>query len=100
MPGNIDISSACLCLKHFTKEDIQIIGNPHLLIPPQLSYILITSCIQEFWDYVQSKLLYGLRSKHKDKQPDTQSIHFGKASVHLNKQFKHLNKLSKLPNIV
>ncbi len=27
---------------------------------PQLSYILITSCIQEFQDYVQSKLLYGL----------------------------------------
>ncbi len=30
------------------------------LIFPQLSYILITSYIQEFWDYVQSKLLYGL----------------------------------------
>ncbi len=28
---------------------------------PQISYILITSCIQEFRDYVQSTLLYGLR---------------------------------------
>ncbi len=28
---------------------------------PQLSYILITSCIQEFRVYVQSTLLYGLR---------------------------------------
>ncbi len=31
------------------------------LISPQLSYILITSCIQEFRDYVQSILLYCLR---------------------------------------
>ncbi len=31
---------------------------------PQLSYILITSCIQEFRDYVQSTLLYGLRSSN------------------------------------
>ncbi len=61
MPGNMDVSSACLCLKHFTKEDIRIVENRHLLISPQLSYIVITSCIQEFWDYVQSTLLYGLR---------------------------------------
>ncbi len=38
---------------------------------PQLSYILITSCIQEFQDYVQSKLLYGLRLECPSLRPST-----------------------------
>ncbi len=35
--------------------------RPTLIPPPQLFYILIMSCIQEFRDYVQSTLLCGLR---------------------------------------
>ncbi len=33
MPGNMNVSSARLCSKHFTNEDIRTVGNRHLLKP-------------------------------------------------------------------
>ncbi len=48
------------------------------LISPQLSYILITSCIQDFRDYVQSALLYGLREycmwRNKELTPKSEDV--------------------------